>query len=119
MLLVGLLCAVMTTQAQGITSAQKNKMLRSLAGTWQITYHPNKTVRTYTITKRGEVLFSELDMRGQIAVGDTGLLLDFQSDGKLERLTLGTDGRLFVEHYNPATLFPNNPDQIGIGRRQN
>jgi hypothetical protein len=82
----------MTTQAQGVTSAQKNKALRNLAGTWQITYHPNKTVRTYTISKRGEVSFAEYDMQGQITAGNTGLLLDFQTDGKLERLTLGTDG---------------------------
>jgi hypothetical protein len=114
--LVGLLCASMTTQAQGSRGSVK-KTLNNLAGTWEITYHPNKTVRTYTITKRGEVYFAEEDRRGQITAGSAGLLLDFGTDQKLERLTLGTDGRLFVEHYNPSTLFPDDPDQIGIGRR--
>jgi hypothetical protein len=47
------------------------------------------------------------------------LVLVLDGDGKLERLTLGTDGRLFVEHYDPVTEFPAHPPTcVGIGVRQ-
>ena len=38
---------------------------------------------------------------------------------ELERLTLGTDGRLFIEHYDPKEDFPDKKAaHIGIGTRQ-
>ena len=47
------------------------------------------------------------------------LLLVMEGDGKLERLTLGTDGRLFVEHYGNKDDYPEKKaTHIGIGVRQ-
>lgn len=47
------------------------------------------------------------------------LLLTFEGDDKLERLTLGADGRLFVEHYDPKANFPEQKaSHIGIGSRE-
>ena len=47
------------------------------------------------------------------------LLLTFEGDDKLEWLTLGTDGRLFVEHYDPKGNFPEKKaTHIGIGVRE-
>ena len=85
------------------------------AGTWTITYHPNRAIRVYTVTADGEVALTDFGGRGKLAVKDREVILDL-SDGKLERWTLGRDGRLFVEHFNPKASYPNGPpDQIGIG----
>jgi len=85
------------------------------AGTWTVTYHPNRAVRVYTVTAEGDVSFAESGTKGKLAVKDREVILDF-ADGKLERWTLGHDGRLFVEHFNPKSSYPDNPpDQIGIG----
>jgi hypothetical protein len=85
------------------------------AGTWTVTYHPNRAVRVYTVTADGEVTLPEFGGKGKLAVKDREIILDL-SDGKLERWTLGRDGRLFVEHFNPRASYPNSPpDQIGIG----
>jgi hypothetical protein len=46
-------------------------------------------------------------------------LLSFQGDAKVERLTMGTDGRLFVEHFQQqADLLGKFPEIMGIGIRQ-
>lgn len=88
------------------------------AGTWTVTYHPNRAVRVYTASAEGEVSFAESGTKGKLAVKDRDILLDL-SDGKLERWTLGRDGRLFVEHFNPKATYPAGPpDQIGIGVRK-
>ena len=56
---------------------------------------------------------------GQIKRQDGVLLLTFEGDGKLERLTLGSDGRLFVEHYGVKDDYPEQTaSHIGIGVRQ-
>lgn len=85
------------------------------AGTWTVTYHPNRAVRVYTVTADGEVTLAEFGGKGKLAVKDREIILDL-GDGKLERWTLGRDGRLFVEHFNPRSTYPDSPpDQIGIG----
>ena len=85
------------------------------AGTWTVTYHPNRAVRVYTVTADGDVSFPEFGSKAKLAVRDREVTLDF-ADGKLERWTLGRDGRLFVEHFNPKASFPDGPpDQVGIG----
>ncbi|HEX5270813.1 MAG TPA: hypothetical protein VFW33_10015 [Gemmataceae bacterium] len=63
--------------------------------------------------------FEEEKLKGQIKRKGLALLLEFEGDDRLERLTLGTDGRLFVEHYNPKGDFPDGKAKhIGIGVRQ-
>ena len=60
-----------------------------------------------------------MDFRGSRTRKDGALLLVFEGDGKLERLTLGSDGRLFVEHYGNADDYPAKKAKlIGIGVRQ-
>jgi hypothetical protein len=89
-----------------------------LAGEWKITY-TNDAVRVYTIDTSGKVSFAEEKLQGQIKRKDGALLLTFEGDNKVERLTLGTDGRLFVEHYDPKDDFPDKKAaHIGIGTRQ-
>lgn len=85
-------------------------------GTWVVTYHPNGAVRTYAVAADGEVTLTEFGTKGKLVEKDREILLDL-ADGKLERWTLGRDGRLFVEHFNPKASYPDGrPDQIGIGR---
>jgi hypothetical protein len=85
------------------------------AGNWMVTYTPNRAVRVYTVTASGDVSFAESSTRGKLTIKDREVILDL-SDGKLERWTLGHDGRLFVEHFNPKDTYPDGtPDQIGIG----
>jgi hypothetical protein len=84
-------------------------------GVWTVTYHPNRAVRVYTVTADGEVTLAEFGGKAKLSVKDREIILDL-SDGKLERWTLGHDGRLFVEHFNPRANYPDSqPDQIGIG----
>ncbi len=91
-----------------------------LAGQWKIDY-THGLDRTYVIEKDGKVsgTAGEEKLKGQITRKDGMLLLTFEDDGKLERLTLGTDGRLFVEHYDPKENFPEKKANLmGIGIRQ-
>ena len=85
-----------------------------VAGTYKITYTPNRSERTYVVRLNGDVATTEGKVMGQIKPSGSGLLLDF-SDGRIERLTFA-DGRLFIEHFNPPdNLHKNFPDQVGIG----
>ena len=46
-------------------------------------------------------------------------MLLFAGDARIERLTMGTDGRLFVEHFpQQADLLGKMPEIMGIGIRQ-
>jgi hypothetical protein len=88
------------------------------AGTWTVTYHPNRAVRVYAVGADGEVAFADTGAKARLVEKDKEVLLDFK-DGKLERWTLGKDGRLFVEHFNPRDSYPAGPpDQIGVGVRK-
>jgi hypothetical protein len=91
-----------------------------LAGEWKIDY-TNDAVRTYIVEQDGKVAGTadEEKLKGQIKRKNGMLLLTFEGDGKVERLTLGTDGRLFIEHYDPKENFPEKKATwIGIGIRQ-
>jgi hypothetical protein len=91
-----------------------------LAGEWKINY-TNDAVRTYVIEKDGRVsgVADEERLKGQIKRTDGIMILIFEGDGKLERLTLGSDGRLFVEHYPSAGDYPEKKAPIiGIGVKQ-
>ncbi len=90
----------------------------ALAGEWTITY-TNGAVRVYTIQPDGTVASRDPMLWGRVHDEGGMLLLTFDGDDKLERLTAGEDGRLFVEHYAPKTDFPlKKPLWVGIGLRQ-
>jgi len=85
------------------------------AGVWTVTYHPNRAVRVYVVSAEGEVTFAEGRSKVKLVTKDKEIVLDLK-DGKLERWTVGKDGRLFVEHFNPRDGYPAGPpDQIGVG----
>jgi hypothetical protein len=91
------------------------------AGEWRVSY-THGAVRFYTIEKDGKVsgIANELQLNGKIERKDAMLLLTFDDDDRLERLTLGTDGNvMFIEHYHPKSEFPDGKaTHIGIGVRQ-
>ena len=88
------------------------------AGVWTVKYHPNQAIRSYVVSETGEVSFPDCDAKTKPTVEKNGeILIDFK-DGKLERWTIGKDGRLFIEHFNPKENYPEAPDQIGIGVRK-
>lgn len=91
-----------------------------LAGEWKIDY-THGAVRTYVVETDGKVTGTadEEKLKGQITRENGVLLLVMGDDGKLERLTLGVDGRLFVEHYGTKADYPEQKaSHIGIGTRQ-
>lgn len=98
---------------------QTDTPFEMLAGNWQIDY-TNGAVRHYVIDKDGKVsgTADEERLKGRIKrMGDT-LILIFAGDGKLEKLTLGADGRLFVDHYTDKDDYPAQKAPItGIGVR--
>ena len=56
---------------------------------------------------------------GRISRKSEALLLMFGGDPKVERLTMGMDGRLFIEHYQQqADLVGKKLEIMGIGVRQ-
>lgn len=89
-----------------------------LAGEWKIAY-TNNYVRLYVIDEDGKVKFDAEGITGQIKPGEAALLVEFDQNDQLERLTLRSDGQLFVEHYNPKADYPDKkPTTTGIGVRQ-
>ena len=107
--------------ALGCATARANPQQQSemsarsdLIGTWRVTY-TNNAVRTYEVGSDDTVRFMEENLQARVQRGEE-VLLQFD-DGKLERWTLaGT--RLFVEHWNPASKYPQQPPTvIGIGVR--
>jgi hypothetical protein len=108
----------LTTAAMSRAEEPADTQIAVLAGEWKVTY-TNDAVRVYAIDKDGTVVFDEEKLKGQIKRKGASLLLEFDKDDRLERLTLGTDGRLFVEHWNPKADFPDaKPKHMGIGVRQ-
>jgi hypothetical protein len=95
-----------------------DKQIADLAGEWEITY-TNDAVRRYTIDKEGVVTFEATKQNMRITRKGEALMLAFQGDGKVERLRMGVDGRLFVEHFLSHTEpVEKRPHAIGIGIRQ-
>lgn len=96
------------------------RRVSELEGLWKVRYHPNQAIRIYMIDSKGFVTFGDQGgWKDRIAQKGNDLLIRFDSDAiqRVERLTKCVDGRLMVEHYNPGTMYPNHPDQIGIGKR--
>jgi hypothetical protein len=95
-----------------------DKQIADLAGEWEVTY-TNDAVRRYTIDKEGVVTLEATKQKSQITRKGEALMLAFQGDAKVERLTMGVDGRLFVEHFLSHTEpVQKRPHAIGIGIRQ-
>ena len=114
-LALGAIFATATT-----TPAQESpdKQILDLAGKWEITY-TNDAVRIYAIDAKGMVSFDEANLKGRIVRKSEALILVFGGDPKTERLTMGVDGRLFVEHFHQQEdLVGKRPVVIGIGIRQ-
>ena len=108
---LGLLLAPACVGSEHLTHGEAD--VRSVAGTWRITY-TNGAWRTYRIEENGTVTFLEEQSMGELRSWPE-LLLRFD-DGKLERLN-PTANRIFVEHFNPASEYPDGtPAEIGIGR---
>ena len=100
-----------TTPPKADPPAPKEKIV---AGTYAVRYTPNRSERTYLVRGDGSVLTPEGKLVGQLKADGGAYLLDF-GDNRMERLTF-TDGRVFVEHFNPKADFARNwPAQIGIG----
>ncbi|WP_372898231.1 hypothetical protein, partial [Stieleria sp.] len=85
-------------------------------GHWEIRYS-NKVIRRYVIQANGDVIWDDF-LIGRIVRSDGTLLLQQERDAKLERLTLGVDGRLFIEHWRHASHFPDGSFLFGIGTRE-
>ncbi len=112
-LLLAGVALVMFTDAVDAAPALKDKSPVA-AGAWVVRYHPNGAARVYIVSADGEVAFPDGGSKAKLKLKDKEILVDF-ADGKLERWTVGRDGRLFVEHFNPRSNYPDTPDQIGIG----
>lgn len=111
---------VLVTRTSASAEEKGDTQIGVLAGEWKVEY-THGAVRTYVVEKNGKVAGTADDEKlvGQIKRQDGVLLLTFEGDGKLERLTLGSDGRLFVEHYGVKDDYPEQKaSHIGIGVRQ-
>ncbi|HXE55868.1 MAG TPA: hypothetical protein VN541_22780 [Tepidisphaeraceae bacterium] len=82
-----------------------------IAGTWVVHYVIGN-VRVYTVDKNGDVSLPEAGATGHLRSG----ILDLH-DGKLERWTPVRD-MIVVEHFNPASDFPNHRNTVGVAVRQ-
>jgi hypothetical protein len=121
-ILLGVTIGVMATAlAPARTEEKADNQIAVLAGEWKVTF-PKDYVRVYTIETDGKVAHTSGDgklWKGQITRKDGALLLAFDGGSAVERLTLGVDGRLFSEYWDPKADFPDkNAHLIGIGVRQ-
>ncbi len=92
--------------------------MAGLVGDWQVTY-TNGSVRHYTVDRQGFVVFEQEKRKGRAVRKSEATLLYFSGDTRVERLTLGIDGRLFIEHFSQqADLIGKFPEIMGIGIRQ-
>jgi hypothetical protein len=81
------------------------------AGTWTVRYQHGHG-RQYVIDANGNVSFGAF--RGKLSSMEKQIFLNIE-DGKIERLRLDR-AFLRVEHFNPASKFPNNPLR-GVGKK--
>jgi hypothetical protein len=114
--------AAMPPPGRGAAPARdKVQEMAVLAGEWKVTF-PNDYVRVYTIELDGKVAHTSGDgksWKGRITRKDGMLVLYFEGGSAIERLTLGVDGRLLSEYWDPKADFPDkNAHLIGIGVRQ-
>jgi hypothetical protein len=97
----------------------------AFAGTWTVTY-TNGAVRSYLFDAKGVGRFTRethegrtLDavQNGRLQQRGKDIVIDW-GDGKIERLTV-VDGRMFVEHFNPASRYGRSPTEtMGTGVRR-
>ena len=110
-----------TALAPAVTQEKADNQIAVLAGEWKVAF-PKYCVRVYNIETNGMVSHTSADgkfWKGQITRKDGMLVLYFEGGTAIERLTLGVDGRLFSEYWNPKADFPNkDAHNIGIGVRQ-
>ena len=100
--------------APAAKSEKARDLAASLVGTWDVVC-ANRMQRTYTIDPQGRIAWG--DRRAQLVSTPHGVAgpIGFEQ-GKRERCTSLTDGRLLVEHFAPDSAFPDGPpDQIGLG----
>jgi hypothetical protein len=114
-------CVMAIVLAPARTQEKTDNQIAVLAGEWKVTFSKDY-VRVYTIETDGKVAHTNGDgqlWKGQITRKDGMLLLAFEGGSAIERLTLGVDGRLFSEYWDPKADFPDkNAHLIGIGVRQ-
>lgn len=92
-------------------AAEPSGPFQSYEGTWSIKYARGHG-RRYVVDSQGNVTHAA--RQGKLSRRQGQVFLDF-GDRKLERVTL--DGReLRIEHFNPASSFPNRP-LLGTGSR--
>jgi hypothetical protein len=116
-----ILTAALSPGTVGRAQEPADTQITVLAGEWKVTY-TNDSVWVSVIDTEGKwsvVEPKEPKLKGQIKRKGAALLLEFEEDDRMERLTLGTDGRLFVEHYYKSEFLDGKkPRHIGIGVRQ-
>ncbi len=107
-----------SSSAWALAGDSTEQQIVDLAGEWEVTY-TNGSTRLYKIDNEGHVTFGTEGQKGQIKRKGEALLLEFDGDDKIERLTMGTDGRMFVEHFpQKQDLLDKKATIIGIGIRQ-
>jgi hypothetical protein len=88
-------------------------------GTWDVRYTRVSGIRRYRINGTGKLdLLSGERVQTTVQITKKGgdYMIDF-NEGKLERLSM-KDGKLIVEHYNPASLYPTQkPSHLGAGTK--
>jgi hypothetical protein len=97
-LVLGIIATLVVTGWHS-SSRSRSRELADLAGEWRITYSDG-TQRLYQIRPHGWVTERWGERRqGHVRADGDGFVLTFDDDvaGIRERLTLGVDGRLFVE----------------------
>jgi hypothetical protein len=119
LLIMGLIVGIVGTLVYGHwsgTASRNPPQLADIAGEWRITY-PNGREHFYRIQASGRVMN---DWRtGLVRLQGDTFVVTFDDDGKREHLTLGTDGRLFVEPDDPIGLqFGDPASGVGIGVRR-
>jgi len=92
------------------------------AGTWTVKYS-HGSVRNYAIAADGKVSakVDDAELKGEITKHEGHWLLIFPGDGKLERISLTSQGKLFVEHFNPREAYftaSKLPNVTGHGERE-
>ena len=121
---------ILAMTLKAAASAQSGERLvvsnsgNSGVGLWRIDFHPNQAVRTYEIYDDGTVTFVETGWIGNLIPvnlpnirGRWTVRFKDENEGITEIITQIADGRLLVEHFNPAQTPLPRVDQIGIGER--
>lgn len=113
-----------------------------VVGSWRIEFTPNRAIRSYEIKSNGTVV-DDVGATGKLlaakfmpysndTLGNEGQLLsqsptewrsgtrwylrlNQDTSGCFELISVTSDGRLLVEHFNPSATELPRPDQIGIG----